>query len=255
MAYEKPVRAILREFAATKSQGEVFTRADMRSWVQTNYPSVRLNTADRQTTALTTNIESRKFWNPKAGEDDVFFRLRPNAGDLRLYDKAVDPPPIYAGNGGRLSDDAEEPDDESSEFLEAPSSQQFALEHHLRDFLARDVSLIEPGMRLFTEIEGIDGVEVPMGANRSADLVTIDSAGNLVVIELKVSRGHEKTLGQLLRYIGYTAKQYSNGRKVRGIIIASEISSDLRLAVEPLSAGGLDFKLMKYGLKFDLSPA
>jgi len=254
MAYEKPVRAILREFAATKSQGEVFTRADMRAWLQANYPNVRLNTFDRQTTALTTNIESRKFWNPKPVEDDVFFRLRPNAGDLRLYDRASDPTPIYATNGAVIQSEPEDIE-EISELPEGGSSQRFALEHHLRDFLAKDVSLIEPGMKLFSEIEGIDGVEVPMGGSRSADLVAVDASGNLVVIELKVSRGHERTLGQLLRYIGYAAKEYASGRKVRGIIIASEISSDLRLGVEPLVAGGFDVKLMTYTLTFGLSPA
>jgi len=109
-------------------------------------------------------------------------------------------------------------------------------------------------MRLFTEIEGIDGVEVPMGGNRAADLLLIDGSGSLVVVELKVSRGHEKTVGQLLRYIGFAKREYAKGRKVRGVIVASEISNDLRLAVEPLK-DALDVRLMRYTLKFEMTIA
>ncbi|HET6895242.1 MAG TPA: endonuclease NucS domain-containing protein [Candidatus Baltobacteraceae bacterium] len=251
MANDKSVRELLREFAASKKPGEVFTRSDIRDWFQEYHPAAQLQTVDRQTTALTTNIESRRFWYPKPGRDDVFYRLRPYAGDLRLFDVATDPPPIYATNAlDDLTDGVEEEDE--SEALQRADGMTFALENHLRDFLAKNVSLIEPGMKLFTEIEGIDGVEVPMGGNRSADLVTVDAGGNLVVVELKVSRGHEKTVGQLLRYVGFTAREYAKGRKVRGIIVASELSSDLCLAVEPLRPA-LDVRLMKYKLTFEMS--
>lgn len=250
MLYDRPVKTLLHDFAKSKTLGEVFTRADIRAWFKANYPNIRLQTVDRQATAVTTNIESRKFWNPRPGEDDLFFRLRANAGDLRLYDKASDPAPIYAGDSiaSIVESDEDEPDQSDGGALH-----QFALEQHLRDFLARDVGLVEPGMKLFSEIEGIDGVEVPMGGGRSADLLAVDASGSLVVVELKVSRGHEKTVGQLLRYMGFAKREYANGRKVRGIIIAAEISGDLRLAAEPLKDAGLDVNLMQYALKFEIS--
>jgi RecB family endonuclease NucS len=192
---------------------------------------------------------------PKAGQDDVFFRLRANAGDLRLFEPATDPRPFYGTDATAVHDGAaDEPEEDESEDVQAGESRRFALEHHLRDFLANDVTLIEPGMRLFTEVEGIDGVEVPMGGSRAADILAVDSAGDLVVVELKVSRGHERTVGQLLRYIGFTKREYAKGRNVRGIIVASEISHDLRLAVEPLK-DALDVRLMKYALKFEMTVA
>lgn len=252
MAYDKPVRALLRDFAATKRPGDIFTRSDIRKWFQENHPEVRLQTADRQTTALTTNIDSRRFWYPKAGQDDVFFRLRPNAGDLRLFDAATDPWPIYATEAAPADDDLGQGEGDVPDEVPLSDGRRFALEHHLRDFLAKDVTLIEPGMVLFSEIEGIDGVEVPMGGSRAADILTVDAAGNLVVVELKVSRGHEKTVGQLLRYIGFVQREYAKGRKVRGIIVASEFSNDLRLAIEPLK-DALDVRLMKYALKFEMT--
>ncbi len=76
MLYDKPVRDLLKHFAGTKSVGEIFTRADLRSWFREHYPKVPETTLDRQTTAATTNIESRKFWSPRPGRDDLFFRIR-----------------------------------------------------------------------------------------------------------------------------------------------------------------------------------
>ena len=52
-----------------------------------------------------------------------------------------------------------------------------------------------------------------------------------MVIELKVSRGYDRVVGQLMRYIAWIANnQAETGQKVRGIIIAREISEDLLLA-------------------------
>ena len=49
--------------------------------------------------------------------------------------------------------------------------------------------------------------------------------------ELKVSRGYDRVLGQLRRYMGWIARnQAEPGQAVRGIIVAREISEDLVLA-------------------------
>jgi hypothetical protein len=77
---------------------------------------------------------------------------------------------------------------------------QFALEAPLRDFLAKNLELIEPGLHLYTT-EDRTGVEFRVDEGR-IDLLAVDHAGKYVVIELKLSRGRNKTLGQLLYYIG-----------------------------------------------------
>jgi len=63
---------------------------------------------------------------------------------------------------------------------------EFAYERDLQNFLSHNLTLIEPGLRLYQE-EHITGVEFPVG-NRRVDILALDSDDNYVVIELKVSR-------------------------------------------------------------------
>ena len=52
-----------------------------------------------------------------------------------------------------------------------------------------------------------------------------------VVIELKVSRGPDRTLGQISYYIGWIKQNIAkDGQEVRGIIIANEITDELKIA-------------------------
>jgi RecB family endonuclease NucS len=69
-----------------------------------------------------------------------------------------------------------------------------------------------------------------------------------VVIELKVSRGYERVMGQLLRYMGWVKHNLANGKKVRGIIVASEITEDLVLAASLVP----DVTLHRYELALKL---
>jgi len=50
-----------------------------------------------------------------------------------------------------------------------------------------------------------------------------DKADRFVVFELKVTRGRNKALGQLLYYMGWVDKHLGKG-PCRGIIVAREIS-------------------------------
>jgi hypothetical protein len=84
-------------------------------------------------------------------------------------------------------------------------------------------------MRLYEE-EGITGIEFPVGG-RFIDILAIDSSGALVVIELKVSRGYDRVVGQLMRYIAWIKQNLADAnQKVHGVIVARGISEDLSLA-------------------------
>ena len=72
--------------------------------------------------------------------------------------------------------------------------------------------------------------------------------GAFVVIELKVSRGHDRTVGQLLRYMAWVRDNLSKGASVRGMIVANEISEDLKLASSMVSA----IQLVEYKISFSL---
>ena len=108
-------------------------------------------------------------------------------------------------------------------------STEFAYESDLRDYLAKNLQIIEQGLRLYEE-EGITGIEFPVGG-RFIDILAVDSKKDFVVIELKLSRGYDRAIGQLLRYMAWIQKnQADSGQKVRGIIVARGISKDLLLA-------------------------
>jgi hypothetical protein len=51
-----------------------------------------------------------------------------------------------------------------------------------------------------------------------------------VVVELKVSKGRSRTIGQFLYYMGWVDKNLGKG-SCRGMIIAKEITPDLVIAV------------------------
>ena len=144
---------------------------------------------------------------------------------------------------GRAPEQAEQAPD-----LVPPGSQEaleFALEAHLRDFLARNPALIEPGLHLHESPEG-RGVEYPV-ENGRIDLLAVDRDSKFVVVELKLSRGRNKTLGQVLYYMGWVDKHLGNG-PCRGVIIASEITDDLTVAVS--RAPGV--RLAKYRMNFSI---
>jgi hypothetical protein len=107
--------------------------------------------------------------------------------------------------------------------------QQFAAEADLRDFLAKNPSCIEKGLRLYQDGD-CSGVEFPI-ENGFIDILAIDQNQTFVVVELKVGRGRNKTIGQLLYYMGWVDKNLGKA-PCRGMIIAKEIPDDLLLAVQ-----------------------
>src|SRR5260370_32454 len=135
-------------------------------------------------------------------------------------------------------------EDASEESSEASQTVEFALEAHLRDFLARNLDTIETGLRLY-ESDGRKGIEFPIDGGR-IDLLAVDAKGKYVVIELKLSQGRNKTLGQLLYYMAWVDQHMAQEQPCRGLIVASEITEELSLAVSRAP----DVSLARYRMSF-----
>jgi len=111
------------------------------------------------------------------------------------------------------------------------------------------MSNIEAGLRLYEDEEtGKTGLEYPVDG-RYIDILALDKNDNFVVAELKVSRGYDRVVGQLLRYKNWIKRNLAeNGQKVRGIIICKKITDDLLLACDGLD----DIELFEYELSVKL---
>jgi endonuclease len=57
-------------------------------------------------------------------------------------------------------------------------------------------------------------------------------------------------VGQLLRYMGWVKENMETSQPVRGMIVAKEITSDLKLAASQVR----DVRLIEYKITFELSP-
>jgi len=125
----------------------------------------------------------------------------------------------------------------------------FAHEEDLKNYLVSNLNIIEQGLNLYQDKSGMDGVEysVDPNNNKKIDILAIDKNGIPVVIKLKVSRSCEKVIGQCLYYRN-RIKNNINSKKVRIIIIAQEISQNLKTAVEDLE----DVQLFEYKLSMKL---
>ena len=146
-----------------------------------------------------------------------------------------------------LNRDRTEEEDEEERIEET----SFAYEEDLRDYLSKNLSVIELGLKLFKDKNGIEGIEYPIDAdNKRVDILVIDKNNVPVIIELKVSRGYEKVIGQCLYYKN-RVKQFLNSTKVRIIIIAREITPQLEIATEDLP----DVELFEYKLSVKLERA
>ncbi len=107
---------------------------------------------------------------------------------------------------------------------------------------------IEPGLQLYVD-EDLTGVEYEADG-RYIDVLAVDKDGGFVVIELKVSRGYDRVIGQLLRYMAWVQKSMETTRPVRGVIVANEISMDFKLACSLI----VDVRLIEYEIAFTLRP-
>ena len=214
---------MIKELAPQK--GQRFSREHAIAWFGKRYPKIKKGTISAHLIWFSTNAHSRIHHPAKFGED-LLFQVDPN--HFRLYDTTTDPEPIKQPIKPSEEDSIDPPP------AQAPS--EFAYESDLRDFLAKHPSVIETGLQLYEE-EGITGVEFPAGGGRSIDILAVDNKKRLVVIELKVARGYDRAVGQLLRYMAWIENNLAEpGQSVRGIIAAREISDDLRLACSYLPA-------------------
>lgn len=223
------------------SEGGHFTRQEILSWFQENYPKLKSGTVNAHLVVMSTNAPSRVHHNIRPnGADDLLFQI--DGSSFRLYVKNSDPAPIYRQDTEPQTE--EDTDDSGTISVE---THEFAYERDLKNFLASNLQVISPSLTLYKDGD-ITGVEFPVGG-RYIDILAVDNSKDLLVIELKVSKGYDKAIGQLLRYMAWIEKNLAEpDQRVKGMIIARSISDDLRLATSRVE----DVDLFEYALSISL---
>lgn len=246
--YDKPTRALLKDMVQDLAiqPGQVLTSSRVLEWFGQRYPKLKRGTIAAHLVQAATNDCGRLHHPATNASDDIFFKIGP--GQFRLYEPGKDPAPIHElveGDVAReeaLSADADSDDDGG--VGAQPGSSEFLLEKDLQRYLAENLGCIEAGLTLY-EDEGLRGFEFDAGGGRRIDILAVDAKGALVVLELKVSKGYDRVVGQLLRYVNWVKRELAEpGQRVRGIIVCRSMSEDLRLAC----AGIPDVELMEYQL-------
>ena len=248
--YEKPVWQLLIDFAnqTMDLEGSTFTPQDATRWFQQNYPDIKKGTVNAHVRMMSTNVKSRLHWSTKA-HHNVFFSL--GSGTYRKYRLDQDPPPIMSKDDVSYNQNESEIGQfvggESENQREITGGAEFAFERDLQNYLTKNLESVEAGLQLYHQ-DGITGIEYPVGGRR-IDILAVDAENNLVVLELKVSKGHDRVIGQILRYMGWLKENLADDdQNVRGIIIAKDITSDLKWACSATQG----ISLREYSISFSL---
>ena len=69
-----------------------------------------------------------------------------------------------------------------------------------------------------------------------------------VVFELKLNRGADRVIGQILRYMGWLKMNVAGTHKIQGVIVTSEVDNKLRYAASLTP----DILLFEYDLNFTI---
>ena len=141
------------------------------------------------------------------------------------------------------------PFEDEEDDVEAPSA--FALEHHLRDYIAKNIEKIDFNGKKLKLFQDQAGVEYQI-KNWKIDILAVsaDDDQEFFVIELKLSRGSDQAIGQLMRYMMRVKDNITHCNNVNGIIVAQAIDDKLRSAARMISS---QVELYEYRLSFDLN--
>lgn len=125
------------------------------------------------------------------------------------------------------------------------------LESHLQDYIFRNWKAIFSDLELFQGSEGRE-FRTQDPSVGIIDFLCTDKKGDFVVIETKRAMPDRQAIGQVLGYMGWVQQRLcTKAQSVRGILIANEVSDQLKLAAAVIPG----LALYCYEISFDLHPA
>jgi hypothetical protein len=216
--------------------GGIRTKTEIGAWIEEHYPN------KWKAGTLSGHLYGCRVNDPKAYQHHAGlpkFLFEHGSSRYELYDASRHGLFVSGLPEGEHKSIAE--DNVQPVATDSGASTAFAYEEHLRDYLAKNLTILEASLSLWAGSEA-EAVEFPIDGRR-IDILAKDKSGVPVVIELKVNRGHERTIGQCLYYRA-KIKELMKVPRVRIFIVAEEISPELKLATQELS----DVNLFEYNL-------
>lgn len=229
---------------------------DIKKYIRERWPDVNESTINAQIIVLTVNQPSRIHYpeNKKArlstGNYDLLYTV--GRGEVVRYNPEEHGMwEIFHNEFGAPGvRQVIEEDNYTEELEEDKNPFLFPLESNLRDFLIKNLHTVKgKKLKLFVDETGREGKEYQAGRIGFIDILAIDDAGDFTVFELKLSKGPDRALGQLLRYMGWVKHTLADGKKVLGVIIANKMDEKIRYAVSMVP----DVSLYEYEMKFELT--
>ena len=241
---------------AVKNLGGKTSYPGIKNYIHEKYGEVNESTINCQIIVCTVNHPSRVHYpenkKPRIANSKYDFLFSTGRGKVELYNQEIHGIwEIRKDDYGKLivaqTGLDETQDDDGSE---GEKELLFPVESHLRDFIAQNIGVIKVNghsLRLYTDDNGRDGIEYPTDVG-PIDILAIDEDDNFVVFELKLSRGTDKAMGQLSRYMGWIKRNLSKNKKVKGIIVAKNVNEKLKYAASIIP----DINLFEYTLNFQI---
>jgi len=243
-----------------ESLGGKASYSEIKDYIRGKYGEVNESTINCQIIVCTVNHPSRIHYpenkKPRVANSRYDFLFSTARGRVELYDPEKHGMwEIRRDEYGKLivaqAGLEELPEVEvTGEITEEERELLFPVESHLRDFIAQNIEVIkvnDRSLRLYVDDHGRDGVEYPTDVG-PIDVLALDEEDNFVVFELKLNRGPDKAMGQLLRYMGWVKRKLAKGKKVKGVIVAKSVDEKLKYAASVIP----DVSLFEYELNFKI---
>ena len=262
MPSKPPVWQMIKE--AIEHLGGRASNAEIKKYIKGKYDDVKENTINCQIAICTVNRQARVNYaqnqKPRSADSKYDFLFSIGRGLVEIYEPekhgiweirkgervALEVAQVGQNEVSQASPGIVKESEEVEETL------SFPLESHLRDFLARNLESIEVNERnlhLYVDDNDREGIEYPTDVG-PIDILAVDGEGNFVVFELKLSKGADRAIGQILRYMGWVKVNLAGDKAVRGVIVAQTASHKLKYAVAVIP----QVSLFDYQISFSIKP-
>ena len=248
---------------AVENLGGKATYSEIKDYIRNKYGEVNEGTINCQIIVCTVNHPSRIHYSENKKQRvansryDFLFSTgyKYRKGEVELYDPQKHGTwEIRKDEYGKLTvaqtgleefpvSEGAEPTEEEQELL-------FPVESHLRDFIAQNIEAIKVNghkLKLYIDENDREGIEYPTDVG-VIDILAVDEADNFVVFELKLSRGADKAIGQISRYMGWVKLNLAKNKGVKGVIVAKNVDEKIKYAASIIP----EISLFEYELNFKI---